>query len=517
MELVKEAIQWLDSKGFDFSTLTTYANRNILAINCYYAGEPDSAWGKGLWPHQGWIYPKYTVDGVYCYKYQMSNIGTSLEIGTTVHENGHLLCSWPDLYDYDGDSGGAGSYCLMSYTNDKNPVPPNPYFRWNAGWVGYTRLNDYPSGSQIIVNAGSLSAYRWDGTASNEFFMIENIRKTGRWRYMPDEGLLIWHIDTKGNNNYNQMTYSNHFMVSVEQADGLYQLEKNINSGGANDLFHSGWKDKFDNTTTPNSKWWNGSDSGLKISNISAVDDTMTFTLGNGSGTPTTTPGQTATLTPTPASTPTPATNPVVWYKFDQSSGTTASDSSGNGKNATLVNGPTWTAGKSGNAVNLDGLNDYLSMPSGIVSGLNDFTIATWVKLDSISTWSRIFDFGTGTSRNMFLTPRGGSNVIRFTITTGGYSAEQQINGTAALPTGAWKHVAVTKSGNLAILYVDGVEVGRNSNMTISPSALGNTSLNYIGKSQYADPYLDGQVDGFRIYNRGLSATEIKNLYSAGL
>ncbi|HYH04981.1 MAG TPA: M6 family metalloprotease domain-containing protein, partial [Bacillota bacterium] len=178
MELVKEAIQWLDSKGFDFSTLSTDANKNILAINCYYAGQPDSAWGKGLWPHQGWVNPKYTVDGVNCYKYQMSNIGTSLSIGTTVHENGHLLCGWPDLYDYDGDSSGAGSYCLMSYTNSKNPVPPNPYYRWNAGWVGYTRLNNYASGSQITVNAGSLSAYRWDGSTSTEFFMVENIRKT---------------------------------------------------------------------------------------------------------------------------------------------------------------------------------------------------------------------------------------------------------------------------------------------------------------------------------------------------
>jgi len=107
--------------------------------------------------------------------------------------------------------------------------------------------------------------------------------------------------------------------------------------------------------------------------------------------------------------------------------------------------------------------------------------------------------------------------VIRFAITTDGNGAEQQINGNAALATGSWQHVAVTLSGNLGILYVNGVEVGRNSNMTLKPASLGNTNLNYIGRSQYsADPYLDGRVDNFRIYNRALSAAEISNLYSAG-
>lgn len=504
MELVKEAIQWLDSQGYNFATLSKDSGNNVLAINCYYAGEPDSAWGTGLWPHQGWVNPKYYVDGVYCYKYQMSNIGSSLSIGTTVHENGHMVCSWPDLYDYDGDSAGAGRYCVMSYCDSKNPQVPNPHYRSTAGWTGFTRLNDYASGSVITVNAGSLGAYRWEGPNSNEFFLVENLRKTGRWAAVPDEGLMVWHVDTNGNNSWNQMTAANHFLVSVEQADGLYDLEYNRNSGDTNDLFHSGWKIKFDNITTPSSKWWNGSASGLTINNVSAIGNSMTFTVGT--GTP---------ATPTPTPTAPPASNPVTWYKFDETSGTTAYDSSGNGRNATLVNGPTWVVGRLGNAVNLDGSNDYVSMPSGIVSSLNDFTIATWVKLDTLSTWSRIFDIGTGTSVYMFLIPQSGSGV-RYAITTGGSGAEQRINASSALATGVWKHVTVTLSGSTGILYVDGVEVGRNSSMTLKPSSLGNTNLNYIGRSQYADPYLDGQVDDFRIYNRALSASEIQSLANGG-
>jgi hypothetical protein len=202
-----------------------------------------------------------------------------------------------------------------------------------------------------------------------------------------------------------------------------------------------------------------------------------------------------------------------TWYKFDETSGTTAADSAGT-NNATLVNGPTFVAGRVGNAVNLDGTNDQVSMPAGIVNGLNDFTIAAWVKLDTTSAWRRLFDFGTGTTVNMFLTPQSGSSTVRFAITTGGGGAEQQINSTSALPTGVWKHVAVTLSGNVGTLYVDGVQVGQNTNMTLRPSSLGNTTNNWIGRSQYAaDPFLDGQVDEFRIYNRALSAAEVLGLF----
>jgi autotransporter-associated beta strand protein len=137
--------------------------------------------------------------------------------------------------------------------------------------------------------------------------------------------------------------------------------------------------------------------------------------------------------------------------------------------------------------------------------------------------WTRIFDFGVGNLpsgapstpvRYMFLTPQSGSGMLRFSITTGGGGAEQQINGTSALSASGWHHVAVTLSGSNGVLYVDGVKVGTNT-ISITPSQLGSTTQNWIGRSQFSDPYLNGKVDDFRIYNGALSVAQIAALVAA--
>ncbi|MBU6310106.1 MAG: hypothetical protein KJS77_10215, partial [Planctomycetes bacterium] len=79
----------------------------------------------------------------------------------------------------------------------------------------------------------------------------------------------------------------------------------------------------------------------------------------------------------------------------DETTGSTLADATGNGNAASLTGSTSFVAGMRGNAVKFTG--GSAALPAGIVSGLNDFTVAAWVKPDSIATWQRIFDFGSST------------------------------------------------------------------------------------------------------------------------
>ena len=169
----------------------------------------------------------------------------------------------------------------------------------------------------------------------------------------------------------------------------------------------------------------------------------------------------------------------------------------------------------SGGPYTLDDSN-YVDLPDGLTNNLGDFSIACWVHLNSLDNWSRIFDFGGDTNVFMMLTPASGSTGYPyFTITVSGNSGEQGINGTSALPTGSWQHLAVVLNGDTGILYINRQEVGRNTGITLNPSDLGETMNNYIGRSQWSnDPYLNASIDKFFVFDRALSASEVSSLGS---
>jgi M6 family metalloprotease-like protein len=280
-ELILEALNKLKSDGFDFSKLSSNSRKRIYAVNVLYAGSPSQGWSKGLWPHQGTL-SNFTVNGYSVTKYQMSNVGSALSMGTFCHENGHLLFSWPDLYDYGGESAGIGNFCIMCGTDAKNPARPCAYLRDYSGWDVVTDITDMTSGTIFSVFPNSNSSFMFRNKSnSSEMFYIEGARRTGRSKTLPDSGFMIWHVDRKGSNNSEQRTSSSHYLVSLEQADNLFELEQGKNNGNKGDLFRMGYKNQFDDQTKPAAAWWNGSKSGIQIWNISKCADTMSFSIGD--------------------------------------------------------------------------------------------------------------------------------------------------------------------------------------------------------------------------------------------
>lgn len=192
----------------------------------------------------------------------------------------------------------------------------------------------------------------------------------------------------------------------------------------------------------------------------------------------------------------------LLEYQFN---GNTTDNVSGNA--APLTGSAVYASGLFDRAISLDGSTNYLQLPVAPISSLTDFTIAARVKWNGGNDWQRVFDFGNGTTQYLFLTPKEGT-VSRFVINNGG--GEQVLNG-PAFTIGDWTHVAVTLSGNTGTLYLNGAAVASGT-ITLTPAALA-PALNYLGKSQFsADPLFNGVIDDFRIYGRGLSASEIAAL-----
>ncbi|WP_430456788.1 M6 family metalloprotease domain-containing protein [Rheinheimera sp.] len=293
MELISEALNWLDkTEGFDFSTLTTNSSKQILGLNFFYAGEADSAWSKGLWPHMGGLSPKFCADGVCTSRYQITNMGSNMAIGTFVHESGHLLFGWPDLYDYDGSSeGSVASFCLMGYgaigaQNKFKPTPPVGVLRHLAGWDSVIELNpklnsQAPSGL-LSHTSESHQLYRWSNPANTaEAFYLEAIHQSGQQQYQPDQGLAVWHVDPSGDNSNEWKPY-----IQMEHADGKRDPENKRNRSDATDLYDGNssaeFNRNFPNALTSkgtNSLWWNGTDSGFALAQISTPAPTISFSL----------------------------------------------------------------------------------------------------------------------------------------------------------------------------------------------------------------------------------------------
>jgi len=225
-----------------------------------------------------------------------------------------------------------------------------------------------------------------------------------------------------------------------------------------------------------------------------------------------------------------PITDPdlVGWWKFDEGEGAIAVDWSGHSNHGTLQGATQWTTGYHDNAVYLSGqlpgqrgTNDYVGLPTGLVDSKTG-SIGAWIKTTEI--WTCMIFYGTddpnttndgfGPANELHLNMNdqyspyyANAGVIGFSITG---SPNVQLTG-SAVDDDTWHHVAATwdKVANVVNLYLDSVLIA-------SADYTGN-DFNLSGRIRLGRPnadvrYYSGSLDDVRLYNRALSAAQIRKL-----
>uniref|UniRef100_UPI0025F628B9 LamG-like jellyroll fold domain-containing protein n=1 Tax=uncultured Candidatus Kuenenia sp. TaxID=1048336 RepID=UPI0025F628B9 len=212
-----------------------------------------------------------------------------------------------------------------------------------------------------------------------------------------------------------------------------------------------------------------------------------------------------------------------AYYKFDEGSGTTATDSSGNNRSGTIT-GATWTTGEIGGALNFDG-NGYVTIP-----GMNydEISVSAWFNKNRSGTnvvfggWKYNADVQLQEGFDMFFSS-GMPDRLKFTLVTkntGSTRTSKTATKDFTESNGSWYHVVGTYNMTTGEqkLYVDGQLVDTQTHPTgnvIVP--LTNRDYMAIG-TRYADwGFFRGSIDDVHIYNRALSDQEIQNLYTNGI
>ena len=198
----------------------------------------------------------------------------------------------------------------------------------------------------------------------------------------------------------------------------------------------------------------------------------------------------------------------IAHWKLNESSGSTAVDSSGSGYNG-IIAGASWNpaGGILGGALQFDGDNDYVWSSYQGITGSNPRTCAAWIKTDQpsaeIMTWGHR-DIDTG----RWVVWLDETGVLRVDA-GGGY-----IFGTTVLTDDLWHHIAVTSDGSTTdniVLYVDGqIETtGEVVSQSINTQASATTKLGVFQLPLLGGSYFSGLIDDARIYDRALSLQEI--------
>jgi hypothetical protein len=193
----------------------------------------------------------------------------------------------------------------------------------------------------------------------------------------------------------------------------------------------------------------------------------------------------------------------VLYWKFDEGSGTVAADSSGSGNTGTLVNqdASSWVAGRFGAAVSFNGWNQYV-FDTNLVNAISgDMTLSCWVKFPNTS--GAALDLTDSASPGLQVREDGTLGRLGW-VNSGGPSTSLYTTWSLHLD-GQWHHVAYVRQGTNYSMYVDDRYVGSSSGTVMAYKRL------LAGKNS-SDTYWVGKMDDLRIYNRALSWGEVGSI-----
>ena len=293
-KLAEDAVALADT-FVDFSNYDNDGDGFVDALFIIHAGPGAEYTGSGddIWSHKWEMNTPQLVDGVLAYVYSMEPeywlYPGDMTCGVYAHEMGHAVFGLPDLYDYDYDSKGVGYWSLMAGgcwngNLGDSPAHPDAYCRMLMEVAEITNITTAAAGVSIPEVENNPTIFRfWTGGAQLEqYFLVENRQQTGYDAYLPSNGLLVYHVDDSvetWNNNqwYPWFTSEGHYLVALEQADALWELEQNINSGNSGDPYPGASANRaFDNNSYPDSKDYDFEPTDVAITNISDSAPIMT-------------------------------------------------------------------------------------------------------------------------------------------------------------------------------------------------------------------------------------------------
>lgn len=221
------------------------------------------------------------------------------------------------------------------------------------------------------------------------------------------------------------------------------------------------------------------------------------------------------------------STGLVGYWTFDgpDISGTRAKDRSGQNNHGTLTNGPVQAVGRIGQALNFDGVNDYVDIgDKSSMEGLSEISVSAWIKTNQITADGEIVTKGAAGQavwllfQNDIGSVSGRTNMFTFAVGNG--STLTRIEGaTGIAKVEQWTHVVgVWKQSPETInLYVNGVQDSSTPTLSGVTMTTGADSVR-IGDdgSLGGTNVFNGLIDEVRFYNRALSADEVRKLYNMG-